>query len=615
MRVACYARFSSELQDRRSISDQLAALKDYVARQAGWQIVEEFTDAAISGASIHNRPGVQQLLASAKARAFDVVLTESMDRLSRDLADSAAIHKQLAFIGVPIVTLADGEMDKTRVAIKGLVASIFLDDLAQKTRRGQAGRVKAGRIPGGRCYGYDVLRDGDDRGRRAINPAEASIVRRIYAEYVAGKWPLKIVAELNAEGVPGPRGGPWNVSTIIGSAKRKNGLLNNALYRGRIVYNRQRFIKNPATGKRTARANPEREWLTHEAPELAIVDAVTWDAAQVLRAGRSPQQRAEQHRRPKHLLSGLLVCTVCGGPMVIRTWTRGVAYFGCSARMNRAGCSNDRVVPATEVQERVMVALHKYLAAPDVIEAAVETYRQERALLSRQARKARASIERDLAAVKRQYDRAWKLALAAEDDVNNHTSELKALRAKQRELEERLSLADKPDQVELHPEAAQRYAAKVKAVRQALSAGERAGFEAVALVRELVLAIRVTPTPKGEPVGLEVAGHLAALLKVNKGGTSVVKGLVAGACYSHYRACVPWLFLKKRRDVPDQFQLHGLAVVGRRDDDAVDELAHQLDGLPRRLVALRKRGVDVGHPLLVALRGLRMQGEHLVRIA
>jgi site-specific DNA recombinase len=118
--------------------------------------------------------------------------------------------------------------------------------------------VKAGRIPGGRCYGYDVVRDGEDRGKRTINQADAAIVRRIYAEYVEGRSPLKIVQALNAEGIPGPRGGHWNVSALLGSAKRRNGLLNNSLYAGRITYNRQSFIKDPATGRRQAKSQPAR---------------------------------------------------------------------------------------------------------------------------------------------------------------------------------------------------------------------------------------------------------------------------------------------------------------------------------------------------------------------
>ena len=234
MRVAIYARFSSDLQDARSITDQLALAREHAARQ-GWFVVQEFTDAAISGASMANRPGLQELMRAAEARRFDAVLTESLDRLSRDLADSAALHRQLSYWGVRIVTLADGDVNKMLVAVKGLLGSMFLDDLAQKTKRGQVGRVKAGRIPGGRCYGYDVVRDGQEGGKRTINEAEAGVVRRIYAEYVEGRSPLKIVQALNAERVPGPRGGHWNVSALIGSAKRRNGLLNNSLYAGALL--------------------------------------------------------------------------------------------------------------------------------------------------------------------------------------------------------------------------------------------------------------------------------------------------------------------------------------------------------------------------------------------
>ena len=96
-------------------------------------------------------------------------MTESLDRLSRDLEDIAGLYKRLAYWGVDVITLADGKVSKLHVGLKGMIASLFLDDLAQKTRRGQIGRVKAGRIPGGRCYGYSLLTDGDERGRRSIN--------------------------------------------------------------------------------------------------------------------------------------------------------------------------------------------------------------------------------------------------------------------------------------------------------------------------------------------------------------------------------------------------------------------------------------------------------------
>jgi hypothetical protein len=59
-------------------------------------------------------------------------------------------------------------------------------------------------------------------------------------------------------------------------------------------------------------------------------------------------------------------------------------------------------------------------------------------------------------------------------------------------------------------------------------AGDAASFEAVALVRELVKGVRVVPTPRNEPVGLEITGDLAALLTVNEEGTSGMITMVAG---------------------------------------------------------------------------------------
>lgn len=105
--------------------------------------------------------------------------------------------------------------------------------------------MRAGRILGGRSYGYDVVAGGEDRGRRTINQTEAEIVRRIFQEYVDGSTALDIAGRPNAEGVAPPRGRAWNASTINGSRKRLNGIINNGLYTGRIVYNRQRFSKIP----------------------------------------------------------------------------------------------------------------------------------------------------------------------------------------------------------------------------------------------------------------------------------------------------------------------------------------------------------------------------------
>jgi site-specific DNA recombinase len=148
MRVAIYARFSSDLQDARSITDQIALAHQHAVHQ-GWQITDEFTDAAISGASMANRPGLRDLMRAAEAPRFDAVLTESLDRLSRDLADSAALHRQLAYWGVRIVTLADGDVTKILVAVRGLLGSIVSRRSGPENQAG-AGGSSQGRADSGR---------------------------------------------------------------------------------------------------------------------------------------------------------------------------------------------------------------------------------------------------------------------------------------------------------------------------------------------------------------------------------------------------------------------------------------------------------------------------------
>ena len=212
------------------------------------------------------------------------MVAEALDRVSRDQADVATLYKHLRFAGVMIVTLAEGEIDELHVGLKGTMNALFLKDLAAKTHRGLRGRVEAGKSGGGICYGYDVVKLHDDtgepiRGERSIDEAEAEVVRRIFREFAQGASPRAIARRLNEDGIPGPKGRLWTDSVLRGHAKRGTGLLNNELYIGRLVWNRQRFMKNPDTGKRVARINPPEEWIIAEVPELRILDDELWRAA------------------------------------------------------------------------------------------------------------------------------------------------------------------------------------------------------------------------------------------------------------------------------------------------------------------------------------------------
>ncbi len=281
----------------------------------------------------------QRLIADLAAGDFDIVLAESLDRLSRDQEHLAGLHKAARFHGVRIWTIAEQEVSELAIGFKGTMASIYLRDLAQKVHRGLEGRVQAGRSAGGVSYGYRVKRALHADGTRVtgeveIVDEEAEVVRRVFKSYNEGQSPRAIAKQMNALGVPGPRNGKWTASLLLGTAGREPGMLRNRLYVGERVWNRQHFIKDPRTNKRVARPNPREVWIRTAVPELAVIDLPLWEAVQRrLAAARrivqgsadnasgasvvSLGKRLAAARRPAWLLSGVVRCGICAGPMSV----------------------------------------------------------------------------------------------------------------------------------------------------------------------------------------------------------------------------------------------------------------------------------------------------------
>ena len=209
IRVATYSRFSTDLQNAASALDQTRACRPY-AESMGWVVVATYEDQAMSGAS-RFRPDFQRLLRDAKARKFDVVLCEALDRMGRKLADIADMHDQLNFQGIALHTLQQGLITAMHIGLLGRMSQLALANINAKTQRGLRAVAEDGRSAGGICYGYrpaaiEPSRQ-DRRGRRVVDEAEARIVRRVFKGYIASLSPKIISRSLNQDGVPMPRGG------------------------------------------------------------------------------------------------------------------------------------------------------------------------------------------------------------------------------------------------------------------------------------------------------------------------------------------------------------------------------------------------------------------------
>ena len=102
-----------------------------------------------------------------------------------------------------------------------------------------------------------------------IDEAEAEVIRRIFRDYAAGSHRGDRLGVEQGRHLR-PFGHAWGPSTIHGNPKRGNGILNNELYVGRLVWNRQRFVKDPDTGKRVSRQNPRRVGRSRTCPSCAL---------------------------------------------------------------------------------------------------------------------------------------------------------------------------------------------------------------------------------------------------------------------------------------------------------------------------------------------------------
>jgi len=509
VKVALYARYSSDNQRDASIADQLRVCRAYTERQS-WTICEEYTDHAVSGATLL-RAGFQALMRDALNRRFDVVLAESLDRFSRDQEDTAGLFKRLTFAGVNIVTLAEGDITHLHIGFKGTMNALFLKDLAEKTHRGLRGRIEDGKSAGGLCYGYRVVKALNagtvTTGEREVVPEEARIVERIFRGFIAGVSPKQIAKNLNRERVAGPFGGAWSPSTIYGNHQRGTGILNNELYVGRLVWNRLRYIKNPDTGKRVSRLNPTSEWMSKDVPELRIVPDEIWTAAKA----RQTQTRHTMKtagalgaaKRPQYLFSGRTKCGVCGAGFIMS----GKNRLGCFGARDQGRCDNHLTIRRDEIETRVLKALREKLLRQDLFEEFCDEFTREMNRLRMEHRAGLSAAERE---IERIEARRKKLVESIMEGVpaSEVRDELNANAVRREELKAKLTAADAPPPL-LHPEMAGLYREKVTTLAQALEHPETR-TEAAEALRGLIDAIVLTPN-QGE-LQIELKGNLAAML-------------------------------------------------------------------------------------------------------
>ncbi|MBX9455884.1 MAG: recombinase family protein [Rhizobium sp.] len=508
-RAAVYARYSTDLQNDRSVEDQISLCKSH-AERIGAEVVTEYFDRAMSGASMFGRQGLAQMIQAAERGEFQVLIAEAPDRISRDIADLAHVHKTLKFRGIEINCINGGEIDTVQVGMYGVIGQMQREEGAKKTKRGMLGVVRSGRNAGGKSYGYEPLPG--QKGELRIVEAEAEIIRRVFQLYADGMSPRAIAGILNREGAPAPRGRQWNASTINGNEKRGHGILRNPLYNGQRIWNRVRMIKDPSTGRRVSRENDPSEYEVSDATHLRIVPEELFQAARD-RKGSVGGVNRKPSLRSKRLLTGILRCASCGGALTTTSADRSGPRIMCSRYRESGDCENSGRYYVEKIERDVINRLRNMFADTSVIDAYVAEYQAESKRIAMERRSDRAKKEAALADVlgriARIVDQLSRELIEEEDAA----SILPPLRAQRDALKADLAAEEPPTKIiEMKPKAVEKFRQEIEGLAELLkNKTDDVPLEFSKSFREVVSAILVEPRKAGEEYRYEIKGWLSAL--------------------------------------------------------------------------------------------------------
>ncbi len=375
-------------------------------------------------------------------------------------------------------------------------------------------RRRKGKSGGGITYGYDIVKAYDSkgepiRGERSINEKEAEIVRRIFTDYSRGKSPLLIAKELNQEGVVSPSGLGWGPTTFYGNRDRGTGILNNELYIGTLVWNRLRYIKDPETGRRVSRLNPESQWVKTPVPEMRIVDQELWNKVKVMQ-GEIKKQHKEfwGKRRPSNLFSNMIKCGCCGGGFS----KLSNKDLGCSAAKNKGTCSNTLTMPQDKLEEAILKALEEHLMAPELCQAFCDEYTRHVNKLRMEHNAKVSGYKAELAKLYKVRDRIVR-AVSEGWETIDMKEQLHNGAVRRAELEKLLE-DPKEEPVLIHPSMGTRYRKEIQSLIEMLHKGEHRQ-EAIILIRKLVQKIVIAPKEDDEKeLAIDLYGDLAGILNM-----------------------------------------------------------------------------------------------------
>lgn len=410
VRIAIYARYSSDMQNPDSANEQVDGIKyrlekglvdliKYPRSQFQFELLSQWIlkDEAETG-KVADRASYEMILEGIRTKSFDALFVDDLSRLTRSLGDQIGLYELLKFHGIELYSIRDGLSSeasnaKMQFQVKGLVNDLGNEMHALRTKRGQEARVLKGYSTGDICYGYKSkpTRTRMSGGREvpshyeiSVNPEQARVIDLIFDLKIKGLGYSAIAKYLNDQKIPSTDRG----RKITGKVCNWNsGLVRSILLREKYIgiwrWGKTTRMYNPDKRKIVKREAETKSWVEHNAgdnirEDLIIVSIEKWEKVQKLINETIKQYQKENNKvtvmheakklgtKGYSLLAGILFCDECKSQMLLVAGQRG-GYYGCYThhRKSKNLCSNNRLLGRKKIEPQIINLLSGVLLSQE----------------------------------------------------------------------------------------------------------------------------------------------------------------------------------------------------------------------------------------------------------
>jgi site-specific DNA recombinase len=333
-RAVVYVRISKDRDREVSTTIQRETAERY-CKSKGWHVVAVHEDRGRSAYKRNvRRSALDATMADIESGMADTLVVYRLDRVSRSVADFAALWHRLSVAGCEFVSVQE-QFDTSTSMGKAMlqIAMVFAElESAIKSERSMGvhelrramGGAPAGPLP----FGYDKPKKGSTE--RTINAAQAKLVCSAAKRILDGESLRSIVREWNDRGITTAKGGAWSSRSL------------------RVI-----LVSPHSAALRSI------DGVLVAGTWPALFDRATHE--KLVEVLDHPARRTSPSNKAKHLLSGIAICELCDTPMGAKPHVYGMRYV-CGPRRGYKGCGRQSIgadVADAVVTRAVLAALDK----------------------------------------------------------------------------------------------------------------------------------------------------------------------------------------------------------------------------------------------------------------